>query len=535
MTVRERAEGGTAPTGTAPIGNVVDYLFEHSAAPSYSDRPALVLDDPARSVVTYGELYARVCRVGHYFRSLGMLPDDRIMFSVLDGPDFEALFLGGMKIGAVTIPINTWLKPKDYLYYVNDSGCRAVVIDQSLVPAFEEIRGRLTAVEHIIVAGGRVAGYPFLDDEIAGFPDTLESHPQQPDDMAFWLYSSGSTGDPKGVVHTHEHIYWATELFGIGAQKITGEDTVLCPPKMFFAYGLGNQVYFPLRTGATNLVNSGPITPARIWDLWLTHAPTIVMSVPTLFAGMLQMAEKEIGQARVREACRPLRFSVSGGELLPPSLFERWKQFTGTEILDGVGTTEMTHMFMLNPPGAAIPGSCGRLVDGFAAEIVDDEGRPVPQGEIGNLRAYGPSAASQYWNKPDRTAAVFGAGGVMTGDKFYQDEDGNYFIVGRSDDMLRVGGIWVSPTEIEAALAEHDAVLESAVIGTPDEAQMIKPHAYVILKDGAAADDGLVDALKGFVRERLAHYKCPRWIDFVDELPKTTTGKIQRFRLRESA
>ncbi len=526
---------GSLVTETAPIGNVVDYLFEHSAAPENAHRPALVLDDPARTVVTYDALYGRVCRVGHYLRSLGVRPDDRVMFSVMDGPDFEALFLGGMKIGAVTIPINTWLKPQDYLYYVNDSGCRVVVIDHTLVPVFEEIRDRLTAVEHIVVAGRPAGGYAFLDDAIAGFPASLDSELQRPDDMAFWLYSSGSTGDPKGVVHTHEHIYWATELFGIGAQQVSRDDTVLCPPKMFFAYGLGNQVYFPIRTGAVNLVNSGPITPAKTWELWLEHAPTIVMSVPTLFAGMLQMAEKEIGQDRVRDACRRLRFSVSGGELLPPSLFDRWKRFTGTEILDGVGTTEMTHMFMLNRPGAVVPGSCGRLVEGFAAEIVDDDGRPLPQGEIGNLRAYGPSAASQYWNKPERTKVVFGAGGVMTGDKFYQDADGNYFIVGRSDDMLRVGGIWVSPTEIEAALAEHDAVLESAVIGTPDDEQMIKPHAYVILKDRAAAEDGLAERLKDHVRERLAHFKCPRWIEFVDDLPKTTTGKIQRFRLRETA
>lgn len=525
---------GTAITETAPIGNVVDYLFERSAAPDHADKPALILDDPAHGVVSYGELYGRVCRVGHYLMALGIRPDDRVMFSVMDGPDFEALFLGGMKIGAVPIPINTWLKPKDYLYYVNDSGCRAVVIDHSLVPAFDEIKDGFTAVEHIVVTGKPVPGHAFLGDEIAGLPDELDSHPQKPDDMAFWLYSSGSTGDPKGVVHTHAHIYWATELFGIGAQKIDQHDVVLCPPKMFFAYGLGNQVYFPIRTGATNVVNSGAITPRKIWELWLAHEPTIVTSVPTLYAGMLQMAHAEIGRDKVRHACRRMRFSVSGGEMLPPSLFERWKALTGVEILDGVGTTEMTHMFMLNAPGAVVPGSCGRLVDGFAAEIVDDDGRPVPRGEVGNLRAYGPSAATQYWNKPERTETVFGAGGVMTGDKFYQDADGNYFIVGRSDDMLRVGGIWVSPTEIEAALAEHDAVLESAVIGRPDEAQMIKPYAYVILKDGLSCDDRLADGLKDHVRSRLAHYKCPRWIEFVDELPKTTTGKIQRFRLREA-
>jgi benzoate-CoA ligase family protein len=351
--------------------------------------------------------------------------------------------------------------------------------------------------------------------------------------MAFWLYSSGSTGDPKGVVHTNDHIYWATELFGIGAQNIHAGDVILCPPKMFFAYGLGNQVYFPIRAGATNVVNTGPISPDRIWALWLQHQPTIVMSVPTLFAGMLQVAEKSIGQERVREACRRLRFSVSGGEILPPTLLERWRAYTGTEILDGVGSTEMTHMFTLNRPGAPVPGSCGRIVDGFRAEVLDEEGGPVPDGEIGNLHVHGPTAARSYWNKPEKTAAVMGHGGVMTGDKVRRDDAGNFYLVGRSDDMLRVGAIWVSPAEVENALSSHPAVLECAVVGHPDDQDMIKPKAYVVLRDGPPSDPAALEtALKAHVRERLAHIKCPRWIAFVADLPKTSTGKIQRFRLR---
>jgi len=291
-------------------------------------------------------------------------------------------------------------------------------------------------------------------------------------------------------------------------------------------------VYFPIRLGAANIVNSGPIAPDKAWDQWQAHRPTIVMSVPTLFAAMLQMAENNLGQHAVQQACERLRFSVSGGELLPGPLLERWQAFTGTDILDGVGTTEMTHMFMLNRPGQPVAGSCGQLVDGFAAEILDEDGAPVPEGEVGNLHVYGPSAAAEYWHKPGRTAAAFGRGGVMTGDKMWRDADGNYFHAGRSDDMLRVGGIWVSPTEIEAALASHETVLESAIIGAPDEKDMIKPHAYVILRDGVSGDEALVGELKDHVRTKLAHYKCPRWIDFVAELPKTTTGKIQRFRLR---
>lgn len=525
----------SAPATRRPAlaGNVVDYLFEHSNAGAAGDRIAQRLDDRD---VSYRALYEHVCRTGNALKRLGLAPGDRVMMSVADGPDFVGLFLGAMKMGAVPLPINTLLKAKDYLYYLNDSEAKAVVVDASLVPAIEAIKPQLTSVRHIVVAGARAAGYDHLDDLLAAAAPALETLPRDPDAMAFWLYSSGSTGDPKGVVHTHAHIYWATELFGLAMLNMKAGDVVLCPPKMFFAYGLGNQVYFPIRAGATNIVNRAPITPRRIWDLWLRHEPSIVMSVPTLFAGQLQLAEQELGQARVRAASHRLRYCIAGGEVLPPALYQRWKDFTGTEILDAIGTTEMTHMFTFNRPGAAVPGSCGKIVDGFRHEIVDAEGKPVPRGEIGNLHVHGPTAAREYWNKPEKTREVMGRGGVMTGDKAFEDEAGNIFLVGRSDDMLRVGAIWVSPAEVEGALAAHPAVLECAVVGHPDEHQMIKPKAFVVLRDTAKADAAdpaaLEAAIKDHVRARLAHIKCPRWIEFVSDLPKTATGKIQRFRLR---
>jgi benzoate-CoA ligase family protein len=522
-----------ATVPTRDVGNVVDYLFERSLALDGGLKAAQIVDG---QIVTYRALYERTCRMANLLRALGVGPDDRVMMSLADGPDFVATFLGGMKIGAVTVPINTFLKPHDYRYYINDSGARVLVIDRALVPVIEQVRGELGAIEHILVAGDAPAGHRRLEDALAGQPAECPTVKRRGENMAFWLYSSGSTGDPKGVVHTNEHIYWATELFGMGAQGITVDDVIVCPPKMFFAYGLGNQVYFPIRAGATNVVNTGPITADRIWQLWLEHEPTVVMSVPTLFAAMLQVAERSLGQARVRQACRRLRFSVSGGEILPPALLERWRAFTGTDILDGVGSTEMTHMFTLNRPGNPVPGSCGRIVDGFRAEVLDEAGRPLPVGEIGNFHVYGPTAAKTYWNKPEKTAAVMGRGGVMTGDKVRCDADGNYFLVGRSDDMLRVGAIWVSPAEVENALASHAAVLECAVVGHPDEQGMIKPKAFVVLKDGLPADPAAMESdLKTHVRDRLAHIKCPRWIAFVDGLPKTSTGKIQRFRLRDMA
>lgn len=512
-------------------GNIVDYLLEHQGA-----RPGRTYLVGSDRTFSYGALAARVARVANALRSLGVSPGERVLFSVVDDIDFPALFLGAMKIGAVAIPINTYLKSDDYRYYIADSEAVAVIADHTVAAAIAVLRRELPHLRHLFSACGRVSGLDFIDDILTDQPDQAESYPVNPDDMAFWLYSSGSTGSPKGVVHTGSHIYWATELFGRGALEMCENDVVLSPPKMYFAFGLGNQVYFPIRTGAQVVVNPRPISADTVWEQWLKYEPTIVMGVPTLFAGLLRLAEETIGQERVRYACRNLRFCLSGGEILPAALLARWKQFAGVEILDGVGTTEMTHMFIVNRPGRSAPGSCGRLVEGYRAEIVDDRNVPVRRGEIGNLRVFGPSAAERYWNKPENTAQVMGGGGVLTGDKMYQDEDGNYFLVGRSDDMLRVGGIWVSPAEVEGVIAQHEAVLECAVVGHPDADDMIKPKAYVVLRETNGTDHSrLAEILRAHVREHIAHIKCPRWFEFVDELPKTSTGKIQRFRLRQQA
>ena len=510
--------------------NIVDYLFEACLRPEHADRTAFIVGDKHYS---FADIHRRVCQVANLLRSCGIQPGERVMISVMDGRDFPALFLGALKMGAVAVAINTFLKPADYRYYINDSGAKALFIDTSLVPAIEEIKAELAEVAHIIVAGSQATGYPFLDEALAAQPMQAPTLPRTGDDMAFFLYSSGTTGAPKGVVHRHADIYHATELFGLGVQGISRDDVVQCAPKMFFAFGLGNQVYFPLRAAATVVVNPEPATPARLWDLWLKHEPTIAMSVPTLYAGMLRLAETEIDRERVRHALRRMRFAVSGGEALPPSLAKKWLEFTGVEILDGVGTTEMTHMFLLNRPGHSVPGSCGRIVEGYRALIVDDEGRQLPTGEVGNLLVCGDSAMRQYWNKPDRTAAAIRDGGVLTGDKVRVDQQGNYYFVGRSDDMLRVGGVWVSPIEVETVLSKHPSVLECAVVGVPDDNEMIKPKGFVVPRDANVGDKAALEReLKEFCRSHLAHIKCPRWIEIVDELPKTTTGKIQRFRLR---
>ena len=512
-------------------GNVIDYLLEPARQELRQDQPYLIT--PERTW-TFGELGEAVNRAANFLRSIGVEPGQRVIFSVVDSIDFPTLFLAIMKIGAIAIPISTYLKPDDYRYFAVDSGAGVAVLDHSVAAAGALMRAACPDLRHVIAAGKPVEGLPFLTDVLAQCSPRCATYPTGASDVAFLLYTSGSTGSPKGVVHTAAHLYWATELFGLGALGIGPQDVILSPPKMYFAFGLGNQVYFPIRSGARVIVNPGPIATETVWQQWLEHEPTMVMGVPTLFAGLLHLAEEKIGRERVRRACQRLRLCISGGEVLPAALLERWRKFAGIEILDGVGTTEMTHMFLLNRPGNAMPGSCGRLVPGYRAELIDDQQRFVPPGEIGSLRVYGPTAATQYWNKPDQTARVMSNGSILTGDKLYEDADGNFFLVGRTDDMLRVGGIWVSPAEVESVIAGHEAVLECAVVGHPDQDEMIKPKAFVVLRNPRRADqDTLVDELRAYVRDRLIHIKCPRWFEFVEELPKTSTGKIQRFRLRE--
>jgi benzoate-CoA ligase family protein len=510
-------------------GNVVDYLLEHCTQPETADHPYLVGRERAWSFAALAE---RRARIGNLMLQGGVTVGDRVMFAVRDGIDFPAIFLAGIQIGAVSVPINTFLTAKDYAYYIRDSGAKVMIVDHALAPMIAEIVRGMPIT--LYVAGGDATGLPSLDAAIAAQPAHLATCARAPDDPAFWLYSSGSTGAPKGVVHSHDHIYWATELFGIGTQGITADDVILCPPKMFFAFGLGNQVYFPLRAGAQVVAEPEPARAETVLASLVAHRPTIVVAVPTLYAGLVNLM-RAMEREAVRRACARLRLCVSGGEVLAPSLLRAWQELTGVEILDGVGTTEMTHMFLINRPGEVVAGSCGRLVDGYSARIVDEGWQDVPEGEVGNLFVAGPTAARSYWNKPEKTAATMRDGGVLTGDKVRRDAAGNYFYVGRNDDMLRVGGIWVSPAEIEAALAEHDAVLECAVVGVPDENRLVKPKAFVVLRPGATASAALGEEMRTALRQRLAHFKCPRWIEFAPTLPKTATGKIQRFKLREIA
>ncbi|HYY87410.1 MAG TPA: benzoate-CoA ligase family protein, partial [Chloroflexota bacterium] len=372
--------------------------------------------------------------------------------------------------------------------------------------------------------GSQVALRDFDELLQHGSPE-LEAEPTSKDDAAFWLYSSGSTGFPKGCVHLHHDMLVCTELYAKGVLGITERDRCFSVAKLFFAYGLGNALYFPFAVGATSILLAGPPTPQNVFDVVDRHRPTLFFSVPTSY-GMLLAQERAADFSSVR-------YGVSAGEALPQALFERFKQRFGVEILDGIGSTEILHIFISNQPGAIRPGSSGRLVAGYEAKLLDDDGQPLPQGEIGNLLIKGDSTCATYWNKHEKTKDTIEGHWIRTGDKYSQDAEGFFWYAGRGDDMLKVGGIWVSPVEVENALVEHDAVLECGVVGRQDHDQLVKPMAYVVLRDGVQGSTELSRELQDFVRSRLADYKRPRWVEFVPELPKTATGKTQRFKLRE--
>jgi benzoate-CoA ligase len=439
-----------------------------------------------------------------------------------------------MKIGAVPIPLNTQLRPDDYLYVLNDSRARAVIVDADLWQQLAPRRREMQFLRQVIVLR-RNDATPLGSAEIdyasfvaAGRPE-LTAAPTLRDDAAFWLYSSGSTGFPKGCVHLQHDMHCCTELYAKPILQLRPDDITFSAAKLFFAYGLGNGLYFPLSVGASAVHFPGRVTPEAAFTVISEQRPTIFFGVPTLYAAMLAMPDTS------RFDTSSLRLCVSAGESLPADLFHRWRDRFGVEILDGIGSTEVLHIFISNVAGQVVPGSTGRLVPGYQAKIVDESGQPVPQGEIGNLMIAGDSTCSQYWNKHERTKATIQGPWIQTGDKYYQDASGNYWYCGRSDDMLKVSGQWVSPVEVEAALSSHPSVLEAAVVGREDKDKLIKPQAYVVLKAGNQPSDALADELKQYVKMTLTPVKYPRWIVFVDELPKTATGKMQRYILRQQA
>src|ERR1700674_3182480 len=518
----------TAPVVTVPDQfNVADYLVDRHVREGHGGRTAIVCGDES---VTYAQVAERSNRVGNGLRSLGVRREERVLLLLLDTPAFAYGFFGAQKIGAVPIPTNTLLKSQDYRYMLNDSRATVAIVSEPLLPQLAAIpRDELPYLQHLVIDGRPSADAIGFDQLLDGAP-TLEPEPTSKDDAAFWLYSSGTTGFPKGAVHLHHDIVHTVVCYAQGVLGMTADDRTLSVAKLFFAYGLGNALTFPFAVGATTILWPGPPTPPNVYAQIERHKPTLFFSVPTNYGQLL--AHKRDGAdfdlSSVRQA-------VSAGEALPKALYERFKDRFRVEILDGIGSTEILHIFISNRSGRVRPGSAGELVTGYEARIVDEGGNDVPDGTVGNLLIKGDSTCAYYWNKHERTKDTIEGHWIRTGDKFSRDADGYYWYAGRADDMLKVGGIWVSPVEIENTLVEHPAVQEAGVIGRRDDDDLEKPMAYVVLAVGQRGSAELARELQDFVRSKIAEYKRPGWIEVVEALPKTATGKTQRFKLRQAA
>jgi benzoate-CoA ligase len=506
------------------------YFVDRHVADGRGTSVAIECGDEA---VTYEEVRRKANRFGSALLRLGVRPEERVLLLMHDGPEFVYAFFGAIKIGAIPVPLNTLWRPADYEFVIRDSRAGVLVVSSPLLPQIESIPlASRRSLRHIIVAGNAESTHTHTPFGVlmAQGVDDLDAEPTNRDAPAFWLYSSGSTGMPKGCVHLQHDMVICAALFGQGILGIRSSDRTFSVAKLFFAYGLGNALYFPFSVGATTILWPGPPTAPNIYAVIEKHRPTLFYSVPTGYGMML---------AHTRDGndfdLSSVRLAVSAGEALPPALYERFKQRFGINIIDGIGSTETLQMFIANRPDAIRPGSSGLIVPGYQARLLDDNGAPVEPGEIGNLWISGDSVCAAYWNQHEKTKNTIEGHWIRTGDKYTRDADGYYWYAGRSDDMMKVGGLWVSPVEVENALVAHHAVLECGVVGHEDRDGLVKPMAFVVLREGVRATPELARELQQFVRERLAEYKRPRWIEFLPELPKTATGKIQRFKLRDLA
>ena len=505
--------------------NAAQDLVERNLIAGRGGKTAYI-DDDGR--YTYAEFGERVNRAANALTGLGLEMEDRIMLAHFDTIDFPSVFLGAIRAGIVPVCANTLLTTADYKFMLEDSRVRALVVSEALLPVFQPLLKNMPFLKHVIVSGQQARGHLHLQQIMADASTAFAAAPTLADDPCFWLYSSGSTGTPKGTVHIHSSLIQTAELYAKPILGIREGDVVFSAAKLFFAYGLGNALTFPLAVGATAILMAERPTPGAVFKRLMEHRPTIFYGVPTLYGALL--ASPELPNRKQLA----LRVCTSAGEALPAQLGQRWSEHFGVEILDGIGSTEMLHIFLSNRPGEVRYGTTGKPVPGYQIRLVDEDAREVATGEIGELQISGPSSAMCYWRNREKSLATFIGPWTRAGDKYTRDADGYYTYGGRSDDMLKVSGMYVSPFEVEAALLTHPDVLEAAVIGAADEHKLIKPKAFVVVKAGVAASAALAEALKNHVKDRLSPYKYPRWIEFIAELPKTATGKIQRFKLRKA-
>ena len=503
--------------------NFAQHLIERN-----SSRAAKIAFIDDYGSLSYGQLAERIRRMAAGLLAAGVRREERVLLLMLDCSDWPVSFLGALYAGIVPVAVNTLLTVQDYAFMLADSRAQVAIVSGALLPTLHDALEQAPhEIKTIIVAhpnGTLPPGVQDLEAFMAGQPSQPAPANTGPDDPAFWLYSSGSTGRPKGTVHTHGNLYWTAELYGTRLLGLTERDICFSAAKLFFAYGLGNGLSFPLSVGATVVLMAERPTPEATFARWIDQQPTVFFGAPTGFAGMLASPKLP-----ARDSVS-LRLVSSAGEALPADLGERFTAHFGVEIIDGIGSTEMLHIFLSNRPGQVRYGTTGWPVPGYAIELRGEDGQPVADGETGDLYIQGPSAALMYWGNREKSRETFQGAWTKSGDKYVRNPDGTYTYAGRSDDMLKVSGIYVSPFEVEATLMLHPAVLEAAVIGVPDSEGLTRTKAFVVLKSGQQVTD---TELKAFVKDRLAPYKYPRQIEFLAELPKTATGKIQRFKLRE--
>ena len=511
------------PYATLPRNfNAAAHFVDRHIAEGRGERTALVAEGRR---ITYREVQAQVNRTGNALRRLGVRMEDRVLLSLPDCVEFVYAFWGAIKIGAIPVPLNPQLRAAELQLVLDDARADAGIVDAALVPA-------LGALEHVVVVGRTPGGGDRSSFErlVAGEPAELDPAPTTKDDAAFWLYTSGTTGAPKAAVHLQHDMVVCCETYARSVLAIEPADRCYSAAKLCFAYGLGNALYFPFHVGASAVLDRERPTPARIAEVLTREQPTLFFAVPTTYGALLRAAEA----GEIDCDFGHVRCCVSAGEPLAKALYDRWKERFGVELLDGLGSTELCHIVISNRPGCVRPGSMGTLVPGYDAKIVDDEARELPAAEVGHLVVKAESACAGYWNRHALTKATFVGEWTRTGDRCFRDDDGVFWYVGRSDDMFKVGGLWVSPVEVESVLLEHPAVSEAAVVAAPEPSgDLPVPVAFVVLAPGHAATPALAEQVKDVAGTRLGRRKTPRRITFVPDLPKTETGKVQRFLLRE--
>lgn len=525
MSLTRRAAEASPPLdlGLPREFNLAAWLLDHALESGWGDRVALVCGE---EITTYGHLAEEVNRAGNLLHSLGVQAEQRVALLVGDSPSFVTVFLGALKIGAVPVPFNGMLRAHEYRYLLQDSRARVLVLETGALPLVEAVLRDSPWLEHVLVCAGSAEGYQSLQDGLMDASSELAAAPTTTDDVAFWLYSSGATGFPKAAVHLHHDAVYCCRAFAEGVLGIHEGDVTLSGPRLCTAYGLGNSLFFPLHAGARSILLRGQPEPAALLEAVAQHRPTLLFDTPTGYSLLLEAPQADLSSVRL---------CMSAGETLPAHLFFRWKERFGHEILDGLSSTEALHVFLSNRPGEVRPGSSGRPVPGYEVRLEGDDGAAVGPGEIGNLMVRGDSTAPCYWNQHRKSLRTMLGPWLVTGDKYTVDEDGFFFYAGRSDDMIRVSGTWISPTEVEERLLEFPEVDQAAVVASEDEQGLTRLRAFVVVGGQTEPTHDRAERLRAEANRDQPSFRHLRWLEFVPELPRTATGKLQRYRLRDGA